>query len=347
MSRQNSRNVSSLEVTLNGSQIEIDPIGNGTKPFDDVKVMLVRGADGTGAESLALEFSTTTLYSYGDLCTKDALLYKCINEHGHYGAWDASDFEQVFLEDVAVMKTGDTMTGALRVDDTDYTNYVAVKELTPYDGKFTLKMDSNGSYAISYKINASETGTTSGMITQANRSSRYHVMVYERGFFDTTITEREVSSESKVTIDTGNPQMPLIVRIYKNGYSELSTEHLLADVVEDGKGNVLSEKLESSAFIRIIRTVTASNWSASPDANGFYTYTLNTYQNFHNEPTPKVYGSGANDTTLPTDAQAKAYEQIIFPNGYVEHYSVNTFKFYAKRKPTTDFYVVIEGIYWQ
>lgn len=46
MSRQNSMDVSSLEVTLNGSQIEINPFGNGTKPFDDVKVLLVRGQDG-------------------------------------------------------------------------------------------------------------------------------------------------------------------------------------------------------------------------------------------------------------------------------------------------------------
>ena len=342
MSRQNSREVSSLEVTLNGSQIEIDPRGNGTKPFDDVKVMLVKGIDGTGAESLAPEFSTTTLYSYGDLCTKDALFYKCINEHGHYGAWDASDFEQVFLKDVAVMKTGDTMTGALRVDDTDYTNYVAVKELTPYDGKFTLKMDSNGSYAISYKINASETGTTSGMISQANRSSRYHVMVYERGFFDKTITEREVSSESKVTIDTGNPQMPLIVRIYKNGYSELSTEHLLADVVEDGKGNVLSEKYNTSDMIPLRATVLASNWSETP-TSGYYTYTLTVSKSFDISPTPDIKGTGANDTTPPTDAQIDAYNQITLPFGYVEHYNTSTFKLYAKEKPTVDFYILITG----
>lgn len=46
MSRQNSREVSSLEVTRNGSEIEINAFGNGTKPFDDVKVLLLKGADG-------------------------------------------------------------------------------------------------------------------------------------------------------------------------------------------------------------------------------------------------------------------------------------------------------------
>lgn len=46
MSRQNSRDVGGLEVTLNGHQIEIDPIGNGTKTIDDVKVLLLRGPTG-------------------------------------------------------------------------------------------------------------------------------------------------------------------------------------------------------------------------------------------------------------------------------------------------------------
>lgn len=44
MSRQNSMNVSSLEVTLDNSQIEINPIGNGTKAIEDIKVLLLHGS---------------------------------------------------------------------------------------------------------------------------------------------------------------------------------------------------------------------------------------------------------------------------------------------------------------
>ena len=73
MSRQNSRDVSSLEVTLNGSQIEIDPIGNGTKPFDDVKVLLVKGQDGVGSPYTDTpsmdgtgDAGSSALYSRGD-----------------------------------------------------------------------------------------------------------------------------------------------------------------------------------------------------------------------------------------------------------------------------------------
>ena len=46
MSRQDSRQISSLAATINGSQIDIDPIGNGTSPIDDMRVLLVKGADG-------------------------------------------------------------------------------------------------------------------------------------------------------------------------------------------------------------------------------------------------------------------------------------------------------------
>lgn len=46
MSRQNSSEVSSLEVTLRGSQVNIDPVANATKPFDDVKVLLLKGEAG-------------------------------------------------------------------------------------------------------------------------------------------------------------------------------------------------------------------------------------------------------------------------------------------------------------
>ena len=71
--RQDSRNVSSLEVTLNGSQIEIDPIGNGTRPFDDVKVLLVKGQDGVGSPYTDTpsmdgtgDAGSSDLYSRGD-----------------------------------------------------------------------------------------------------------------------------------------------------------------------------------------------------------------------------------------------------------------------------------------
>ena len=335
--------VASLEVTVNGSQVSVDPIGNGTKPFDDVKVMLVKGIDGTGAESLAPAFSPSTYYAYGDLCTKDALLYQCNTRQGHEGAWDASDFDVVDLEDIIVRKTGDTMTGTLRVDDTDYSNYAATKDIRAYDGKFNIKFTSAANFTITYKTGESQESTKSGNIPYAYQADRYHIMVYESGHVDEPpIAERAVSSVSDVTIDYGSPQMSVIIRIYRYGYSELSVEHLLADVVEDGKGNVLSEKYNTSDMIPIRATVLASNWSETP-TSGYYTYTLTVSKAFASSPTPDIKGTGADDTTPPTDAQIDAYNQITLPFGYVEHYSTDTFKLYAKKKPTSDFYILITG----
>lgn len=53
MSRQNSRDVSSLEVTLNGHQIEIQPIENETNPIRDMKVLLLKGDKGDTPSEMA------------------------------------------------------------------------------------------------------------------------------------------------------------------------------------------------------------------------------------------------------------------------------------------------------
>lgn len=47
---------------------------------------------------VALPFSTTTVYAVNDRCYKDGFLYKCTT--AHTGAWDASDFTTVTLDDV-------------------------------------------------------------------------------------------------------------------------------------------------------------------------------------------------------------------------------------------------------
>lgn len=58
MSRQNSREISSLDVTLNGSQVSIDPVQNETKPFDDVKVLLLKGEKGDrGADPVQADYA--------------------------------------------------------------------------------------------------------------------------------------------------------------------------------------------------------------------------------------------------------------------------------------------------
>lgn len=50
MSRQNSREISGINVTMNGHEIGIDRVANDTLPFSDVKVMLLKGEKGDQGE---------------------------------------------------------------------------------------------------------------------------------------------------------------------------------------------------------------------------------------------------------------------------------------------------------
>ena len=117
MSRQNSREVSSLEVTLNGSQVNIDPFANGTKPFDDVKVMLLKGEKGDKGEqgdpadlkTLAPDFSESTAYAVGAFVNHDGKLYVCTTAHSA-GAWNASHFTETSVDNSFMAKGRDYVT---------------------------------------------------------------------------------------------------------------------------------------------------------------------------------------------------------------------------------------------
>ena len=114
--------------------------------------------------------------------------------------------------------------------------------------------------------------------------------------------------------------------------------------VIDGMGNSLSQKLNKAAIAQFIKKIVVTNWSAT-QTSGYYTYTLSLLTNLMMNPIPNISGSGANITIPPTEAQMKAYDCIVQPNGYVEHYSSDILKLYAKEKPESDFYIMVEGIY--
>jgi hypothetical protein len=87
-------------------------------------------------------------------------------------------------------------------------------------------------------------------------------------------------------------------------------------------------------------TVTASSWSGSTDSSGYYTYTVTlSSPTLNTSYPPNVYIAGSGDSTFPTDTEKAAYALLENCNLTAS----STLVLYAKTKPTTTFYVYVEG----
>ena len=89
-------------------------------------------------------------------------------------------------------------------------------------------------------------------------------------------------------------------------------------------------------------TVPASGWSSVVDSNGYYTNTVSATLDFNSYMKADVSLTGAQRNTLPTAAQIAAYNLVDYI-GATESYSCKSLIFYAKTKPTSDFYVHLSG----
>ena len=94
-----------------------------------------------------------------------------------------------------------------------------------------------------------------------------------------------------------------------------------------------------TGLVKTHYTITATNWSNSADASGYYTYTVTLSPSLDTTYPPNVYISGADANTFPTDTEKTQY-------GYLEECNLTastTLVLYAKTKPDSTFYVYIEG----
>ena len=114
--------------------------------------------------------------------------------------------------------------------------------------------------------------------------------------------------------------------------------------VTDGGNNVLSDKYDATSLVfRDDRyTITASNWSASP-TNGYYTYNLTTNP-FNTYSGVMMSNTGANDSTDATDAEKAAFN-LVSKFSMSDGTGVTAAVLYAKTKPTTTFYIKLDGRY--
>lgn len=86
-------------------------------------------------------------------------------------------------------------------------------------------------------------------------------------------------------------------------------------------------------------TISSSSWSASANASGYYTYSLTLTTLLSTSYAPNVYISGASDSTFSTDTEKAQFSYLDECNLSAS----NTLVLYAKTKPTSTFYVYVEG----
>ena len=313
MSRQNSREVSSLDVTLIGDhQIDIESIGNGTKPFDDVKVMLVKGLDGAQSPYT----STPNMDGVGSAGISD--LY-ARGDHVH-----PSDQSKVNVN-------GDIMFGDLSVVGYKYPTTETKSAVTVTKIEVEYQSDTSRVYYTCYNgsTTPSYLGVEDGTLDQACFS------IYDST--GNTLIERAFLSEGDSKTFNFDTSTDVKISLMFLGYSEIGTD------VKDARGNVLKDKVSPVNLKYYPFEIIASNWSVSPNASGYYTYTLSLSGiEYNTDVVPIIRGGGASG--VPTDDEMEAYEHIVLPNGYVEQVNATSFKLYAKEKPTTDFWIRIYGV---
>lgn len=95
-----------------------------------------------------------------------------------------------------------------------------------------------------------------------------------------------------------------------------------------------------STWSNVRYTISASSWSASPNASGYYTYTVNLSTNLSTAFAPIVSCAGSTDNLPPTDAEKAAYSLI----DYYANPMVNSMALWAKTKPTTTFCILVRGV---
>lgn len=96
---------------------------------------------------------------------------------------------------------------------------------------------------------------------------------------------------------------------------------------------------ESNKRPKIRYKLLSSNWSDSPNANGYYTYSVDLDPLLKMTYPPNIYIAGADDETPSTSTEEAQYKKLKYCNLVSEDNII----IYAKSKPSADFYVFIEG----
>lgn len=105
----------------------------------------------------------------------------------------------------------------------------------------------------------------------------------------------------------------------------------------DITSNVISSTVKANVKQRC--TVASTAWSGSANASGYYTASITLTTALSTSYAPNIYLSGSSDSTLPTTAEMSAFNLL----DYCDLSASTTLTLYAKTKPSTTFYIAVEG----
>lgn len=96
-----------------------------------------------------------------------------------------------------------------------------------------------------------------------------------------------------------------------------------------------------SAMSKTRYTIAAANWSATQDASGYYTYSVSLTTALDTTFSPNIYITGASDSVFPTSTEESQFDLL---ENYCNLVSSSSLTLYATTKPTSDFYIKVEGV---
>lgn len=135
----------------------------------------------------------------------------------------------------------------------------------------------------------------------------------------------EVYSDGKISCDNGSSKFQFTQSSGADGYYDASgTFHAFG-----GSGNTISK-----TWYPII----ASLWSGAQNADGYYTYSFSLNPQLNNS--VNVYISESANNTYPTDTERAQFALV----DRVRVLGASAITLYAKTKPTSNFYVWVEGV---
>lgn len=340
MSRQNSREISGINITLDGHEIGIDRVANTTLPFSDVKVLLKKGEKGDPGEwtditIIAPAFSDTTAYAVGAYVTHEGKLYKCTTAHSA-GAWNASHFTETSVDASFMAQGRDYVTAGRALNTTAGTKSTAEGQGNTASANYSHAEGNNttasghsshaeGQNTIASKAQAHAEGastTASGKYAHSegsNTTASHDSSHAEGSYTQTGAVNQHVSGKynvgkSTTLLEVGNGTSG---SARANAFEVSSAGDVVASGnITDGSGNVLSAKLNaSSPASKVAHPLTIGSIN-SIDFDGSHTAEVEIWN--------RIFCVEATGWSATVDSDG-FYTQDIYPmlGSYIMHYDTD------------------------